>query len=67
MKGFHMLEHPTLWLKDIRVLSRIGYYWLRGKRRNASLYPPKLGPERTEMFHRLGLSATADIARLKAA
>mgnify|MGYP001025329051 CR=1 FL=1 len=61
MRGFHMLEHPQLWLKKPRNLVRVLRYWARGKRRNAQAYPPKAGPERIEMMQALGLDHQADI------
>jgi hypothetical protein len=41
--------------------------WARGRKRNADLYPPKLGPGREEMFASLGISAEADRERAKSA
>lgn len=41
--------------------------WLRSKKSKADLYPPKLGPDRDVMLVSLGISATADIERLKQA
>ncbi len=67
MRGFHMIEHPSLWLKRPRNLARVLFVWAKGKKRNAAFYPPKLGPGRRDMLASLGLSATADFERLKTA
>ncbi|KCZ87926.1 NAD(P)/FAD-dependent oxidoreductase [Hyphomonas johnsonii] len=64
MRGFHMLEHPNKWLGSPRNLTKVIYYWLRGKKRNAAAYPPKPGPERTEMMKALSLNFQADIDRI---
>ena len=65
LRGFHMIEHPSLWLKRPRNLAKVLLVWARGKKRNAAFYPPKLGPGRREMLTALGLSPTADFERLK--
>jgi 2-polyprenyl-6-methoxyphenol hydroxylase-like FAD-dependent oxidoreductase len=67
LKGFHMLEHPEAWLKKPSNLARIMKVWARGKTRNADLYPAKGGPDRDEMFDKVGVSASADRERLQAA
>ena len=67
LRGFHMLEHPSAWLKRPANFLRVLAYWARGKRANAAAYPPKLGPERHEMMTILGLSPQLDIDRLAAA
>ncbi|MDO8324538.1 MAG: FAD-dependent oxidoreductase [Phenylobacterium sp.] len=67
LRGFHMLEHPSAWLKRPANLLRVLGYWARGKKANAAAYPPKLGPGRHEMLTALGLSPQADIDRLAAA
>jgi len=61
-----MLEHPQAWLKRPANLARIIRVWARGKTRNAPLYPPKGGPDRTEMLQAVGVSHTADMERLRA-
>ena len=66
LRAFHMLEPPQAWLMRPDYLSRITRVWLRGKARNADLYPPKAGPDRDEMFAALGLSPTADMELLRA-
>jgi hypothetical protein len=59
-----MLEHPDAWLRRPANLVRILGYWAKSKKSKAGAYPPKLGPDRDEMMHALGLSADADIAIL---
>ena len=67
MRGFHMLEHPSAWLKRPRNIARVLGYWGRGKAANAAAYPPKAGPERELLMRAIGVSPQADIERLKAA
>lgn len=57
LRGFHMLEPPRAWLSEPRTIGVVLATWARGKKRNAHLYPQKLGPERTEMLAELGLAA----------
>ena len=66
MRGFHMLEHPSAWLKRPANMAKIMRYWARGKTRNAAAYPPKPGPDREPLMRAIGLSPQADIERLKA-
>ncbi len=66
MRGFHMLEHPDKWLGRPANLAKVIQYWMRGKTRNAAAYPPKAGPERTDMFIDLRLDYQADIDRIAA-
>ncbi len=61
MRGFHMLEHPSAWLKRPKNLARVVGYWARGRKANAGAYAPKAGPERRELMQRVGLSADADM------
>ena len=65
MRGFHMLDHPSAWLKKTSNMAKVLIYWARGKTRNARYYPPTLGPGRAKMMQTLGLSPQADIERLK--
>ena len=67
LRGFHMLEHPEAWLKRPANVAKIMRIWARGKARNAPLYPPKAGPDRTELLQAIGVSVTADQARERAA
>ncbi|MES2344060.1 MAG: FAD-dependent oxidoreductase [Pseudomonadota bacterium] len=67
LRGFHMLEDPSAWLKRPANLMRVMGYWARGKKANAAAYPPTLGPGRQEMMRTLGLSPELDIERLKEA
>ena len=48
-----------------RGLAKIARVWARGKERNAHLYAPKGGPDREAMFAAVGVSATADIERMR--
>ncbi len=57
LRGFHMLESPRAWLMEPRNMRVVLKTWARGKKRNAHLYPVKLGPERAEMLSSLGLAA----------
>lgn len=61
MRGFHMLEHPSLWLKKPGNMARVLGTWVRGKALNARFYPPEPGPGRAEMMRVLGLSPEADM------
>jgi 2-polyprenyl-6-methoxyphenol hydroxylase-like FAD-dependent oxidoreductase len=56
---FHMLDEPQTLLKRPAIVARILRIWAMPKRRKKSrdFYPPKFGPERAEMFARLGLAA----------
>jgi 2-polyprenyl-6-methoxyphenol hydroxylase-like FAD-dependent oxidoreductase len=67
MRGFHMLEHPNKWLGKPRNLAAVLRYWARGRRRNAAAYPPKAGPDRTEMLSALSVDAKADIEQVRQA
>ncbi len=60
MQGFHMLEHPTAWLKKPRNMLKVLSLWAKGKKRNQAYYLPKLGPTRNEMFSLLDLPTDAD-------
>jgi 2-polyprenyl-6-methoxyphenol hydroxylase-like FAD-dependent oxidoreductase len=55
LRDFHMLEPPNVAIRQPRIILRILWYWLRGKRRNAHLYTPSAGPSRGDMRRRLGL------------
>jgi len=67
LRGFHMLEHPNKWLGKPRNLAAVLGYWMRGRKRNAAAYPPKLGPDRTEMLTALSVNAQTDIERVRQA
>jgi 2-polyprenyl-6-methoxyphenol hydroxylase-like FAD-dependent oxidoreductase len=56
MKTFHMLETPTVWLRNPVVMAKVIWTWLMPKSTKASLYPPKLGPGRDELLATLGLA-----------
>lgn len=64
MRGFHMLESSTAWLKRPATLGSVLGTWIKPKALKQQYYPPKLGPDRAEMFAALDLSATADAERL---
>lgn len=66
LRGFHMLEHPQAWLKRPRNLVKIVRVWARGKAANAALYPAQGAPGRTEMLQAVGVSADADVQRVRA-
>ena len=55
MPAFHMLEKPGRFLLRPGVMARIFWIWMQPKSRKAHLYPPKLGPDRTDMLRQLGL------------
>lgn len=61
MRGFHMLEHPSAWLKKPSNMMRVLGYWARGKKANAKAYPPKSGPEREDLMKAIGVSPEADM------
>jgi 2-polyprenyl-6-methoxyphenol hydroxylase-like FAD-dependent oxidoreductase len=56
---FHMLDEPTAFLKRPAIVARILRVWAMPKdqKKARDFYPPKFGPERAEMFARLGLVA----------
>ena len=58
-RSFHMLAHPTAWLKSPAMLARIVRLWAtpRGMKERAGYYRDAGGPERNEMLARLGLAA----------
>ena len=64
MRAFHMLDPPRAWLREPRHMGVVLRTWARGKKRNAHLYPGRMGPERAEMLSLLGVAdpAAADIA-----
>jgi 2-polyprenyl-6-methoxyphenol hydroxylase-like FAD-dependent oxidoreductase len=66
LRGFHMLEHPSAWLKRPGNLAKVLGHWARGRRAKAAAYPAVAGPEREAMMRALGLDLEADIQRLAA-
>lgn len=64
MRGFHMLEPSSAWLKRPSTFIKVLAAWAKPRPLKRKFYPPKLGPNRTEMFAALELSATADARRL---
>jgi len=63
LRGFHMLEHPSAWLKRPDNLAKVLRYWVTGRQKKAAAYPPKAGPGRSEMLQALGISPDADMIR----
>jgi len=61
LRDFHMLEPPGKWLRKPSNAAKIVKWWARGKKRNADLYPPPVGPNRSALMAALGLDASADI------
>ena len=61
LRGFHMLEHPSAWLRKPGNMIRVLGYWARGKAANAAAYAPKAGPDRADMMRTIGISADADM------
>ncbi|MEQ9505774.1 MAG: FAD-dependent oxidoreductase [Hyphomonas sp.] len=61
MRGFHMLEHPDKWLGKPANMATILFYWARGRKRNASAYPPNPGPDRQALMEGLNLDYQSDI------
>jgi 2-polyprenyl-6-methoxyphenol hydroxylase-like FAD-dependent oxidoreductase len=64
LRGFHMLEHPSAWLKRPVNLLKVLGYWMRGRKANAAAYPPEPGPGRAQMMQALGLDGQAAIDRV---
>lgn len=64
MRGFHMLEPSSTWLKQPSTFAKVLTAWAKPRALKQKYYPPKLGPDRAEMFAALDLSATADAQRL---
>lgn len=56
---FHMVGHPTAWLKRPSLVARLLLVWALPKsvKRARGFYPPKFGPERKVMLEKLGLPA----------
>ncbi|MEQ1752824.1 MAG: FAD-dependent oxidoreductase [Micropepsaceae bacterium] len=63
MKTFHMLEAPTEWLGRPSIIGRVLLTWIKPKSAKLDLYPPKLGPDRTEMLSALGLPKMGNAAQ----
>jgi len=56
MKTFHMLEAPTVWLRNPVVMAKVLWTWTTPRSAKAAFYPPKPGPTRTEMLAHLGIA-----------
>ena len=63
LRGFHMLEHPSAWLKRPDNLAKVLRYWVTTRDKKADAYPSRPGPGRVEMFQALGISPEADMIR----
>ena len=63
LRGFHMLEHPSAWLKRPDNLAKVLRYWVTSRGKKADAYPSRPGPGRVEMFQALGISPEADMIR----
>lgn len=57
LRGFNMIDMPSQFTADPLVVLALIRFALRGPKRNAPFMPPKLGPDRREMFTELGLNA----------
>lgn len=55
MRPFNMLEHPTLWLKNLGIVSRVLWTWAKPKSWKKKFYPPSLGPKRDQMLKELAI------------
>ncbi|MGA9797210.1 MAG: hypothetical protein WBQ17_16920 [Rhizomicrobium sp.] len=58
-RSFHMIGHPTAWLKSPAMLARLMRLWAmpRSAKERAGYYRDAGGPDRAEMLSRLGLAA----------
>jgi hypothetical protein len=61
MRGFHMLEHPSAWLKRPQNVAKVLRHWATPKAAKADAYPLKPGPGRGELMAAVGLDASADL------
>ena len=66
LRGFHMLEHPSDWLKRPVNLGKVLLHWMTPKAVKADVYPPKAGPKRAELMQAVGLNPELDIVRISA-
>jgi 2-polyprenyl-6-methoxyphenol hydroxylase-like FAD-dependent oxidoreductase len=59
IRAFHMIDDPTEWLKQPQIVAKVMSYWAipRPFKVSRNLYPPKVGPERHELFAKLKLAA----------
>lgn len=61
LRGFHMLEHPSAWLKRPENMAKVLGHWARPRAAKAEAYPLKPGPGRGELMAAVGLDASADL------
>lgn len=59
LRSFHMIDPPQAWIREPRHVSLALRTWARGRRRNAHLYPGRMGPDRREMLDLLGADDSA--------
>jgi len=64
LRGFHMLEHPSAWLKKPGNLAKVLGYWVAGRQQKAAAYPPKPGPDRETLMRAIGLEPEADMLKV---
>jgi len=64
LRGFHMLEHPSAWLKKPENLLKVFGYWAQPRQRKAAAYPPKPGPDRETLMRAVGLEPEADMLKI---
>jgi hypothetical protein len=57
-RAFHMIEDPNIWWKNPATVAGLMRFWAMPKsvKQARGFYPPKFGPERSEMFARLKLA-----------
>jgi len=64
LRGFHMLEHPSAWLKKPGNMAKVLGYWAQGRQHKAPAYPPKAGPDRESLMRDIGLEPEADMLKI---
>ncbi len=58
-RAFHMIDDPNEWLKKPSTLAGLMRFWAMPEKakRARGFYPPKFGPERSQMLSKLNLAA----------
>ena len=58
-RAFHMIDDPTEWLKQPSIVAKVMAFWAMPKsiKHARQLYPPKVGPERRDLFAKLDIAA----------
>ncbi|WP_309644554.1 FAD-dependent oxidoreductase [Phenylobacterium sp.] len=64
LRGFHMLEHPSAWLKKPENLLKVFGYWAQPRQQKNAAYPPKPGPDRETLMRTVGLEPEADMLKI---